>query len=105
VCQNVKVLCDMQRAMVDFPDDFRPTIRCLSLIISEKYETSTLAFTDGFKSADGAGLGVYVPGVRQIRYRLHEPSSVFKAEVSALLNALLFIKSSYPVNISSCLTV
>jgi hypothetical protein len=60
-----------------------------------RYETSTLQFTDGFKSADGTGLGVYVPGVQQVGYCLHEPSSVFTAEISALLDALLFIKYIY----------
>jgi ribonuclease HI len=61
-----------------------------------RYETSTLVFMDGSISADGTGFGVYVPGVRQVGYRLHESSSVFTAEISALLNALLFIKSSQP---------
>jgi hypothetical protein len=55
----------------------------LSSTISEKYETSTLVFTDGSKSGDGTGFGVYVLGVRQVGYRLQEPSSVLTAEISA----------------------
>jgi hypothetical protein len=93
-----EVVDDMRRAMVDVSDDFRTTVSsgCITSIISVRYETSTLVFMDGFKSADGTGFGVYVPGVRQVGYRLHEPSSVFTAKISALLDALLFIKSSLP---------
>jgi hypothetical protein len=72
-----EVIDDMQRAMVDFPDDFRTTVSfgCLSSTISERYETSTLVFTDGSKSADGMGFVVYFPGVRQVENRLmHEPA-------------------------------
>jgi hypothetical protein len=52
-----EVVDDMRRAMVDFPDDIRPTVSsgCLSSIISERYETSTLGFTDDSKSADRTG--------------------------------------------------
>jgi hypothetical protein len=62
VSRKFGMIC--KRQSVDFPDDFCPTC-CLSSIIS--------------RSADGTGYGVYVPGVRQVRYRLHEPSSVFTA--------------------------
>jgi hypothetical protein len=71
----------MRRAMVDFLDDFRMT-GSLSPTISEKYETFTLVFTDGSKSPDETGFGVYVLGVRQVGYRLKEPSSVLTAEIS-----------------------
>jgi hypothetical protein len=95
--------------MVYFPDDFRPTVSfgCLSSIISERYETSTLVFTDGSKSAYGTGFIVYVPGVQQVGYCLHTPSSVFITEISAVLDALLFIKSSQPdeyLNLSDSLS-
>jgi ribonuclease HI len=88
------------RALLSVPEvieDMRcPIISsgCWSTIISEKYKISTLVFTDGSKSVDETGFGVYVPGVRQVGYRLHEPSIVFTAEMSALLDTLLFIKSS-----------
>jgi hypothetical protein len=55
-----------------------------------------MVFTDDSNSADGTGFGVYDPGVRQIGYCLHDPSSVFAEEISALLDALLFIKASQP---------
>jgi hypothetical protein len=79
--------------------------------ISERYETSTLVFMDGSKLADEMGFDVYVPGVQHDGYRLHEPKSVFTAEISAQLDALLFIKSSQlseyfflsdSLNISGC---
>jgi hypothetical protein len=81
------------KAMVDFLDGFCTTLssHCLSLISSEKYETSTLVFTDGSKSENVMVFGVYVPGLRQVGYCLHEPSSVFTVEINALLDALLFI--------------
>jgi hypothetical protein len=91
-----KVVDDMRKAMVDFSDDFRTTVSsgCLNSKISVRYETSTLVFMDGYISADGTGFGVYVP----VGYRMYEdePSSVFTAEISTLLNALLFINSSKP---------
>jgi hypothetical protein len=86
------------RALLSVPEEDmrRPIISsgCLSTIISKIYETSTLVFTDVSKSDDGTGFGVYVPGVRKVGYRLHEPSIVFTAAISTLLDALLFIKSS-----------
>jgi hypothetical protein len=93
----------MRRAMVEFPDDYLLTVSsvCLSSIISEKYETFTLVFTDGSKAADGTGFSVYVPGVRQIGYCLHEPSSVFTAEISALLDVLL-LGNGQGLNLAFC---
>jgi hypothetical protein len=76
--------------MVEFLDDFHLTVSTgllIFTIISEKYKTSTLIFTDGSQSTNETGYKVYVPGVLQVGYRLHEPSSVFTAEISALLDA------------------
>jgi hypothetical protein len=56
-------------------------------IISEKYEKSILVFTDRSQSTNETGYGVYVSGVLQVVSRLHEPSSVFTAEINALLDA------------------
>jgi hypothetical protein len=102
-----EVLNDMRRAMVDFPDVFRPTVSsgCLFSIISEIYGISTLIFTDVSKSDDGTGFGLYVPNVWQVGCCLHEPLSVFTEVISTLLDALLFIKSSQPGEYLICLRV
>jgi hypothetical protein len=83
---------DMRKAMVDFLDDFRLT-GSLSSTISEKYETSNLVSTDGSKSADGTGFGVYV--------LVCDRSGIACKNLQVYLRQ----KSAHRANISSCLTV
>jgi hypothetical protein len=78
----------MRWVMVDFSDDFRPTVSsgCLSSIMSEKYETCTIKPANQRMERISV---YYVPGVRQIGYRLHETSIVLTAKISALFDDLL----------------
>jgi hypothetical protein len=55
-----EVVDDVQGATVDFI----LMISCLSSKTSQRYKTSTLVFTNGSKSTNGTGFGVYVPGVQ-----------------------------------------
>jgi hypothetical protein len=49
---------------------------------------------DGSRSEEGIGFGIYVPGQQGFGYRLQEPSGVFTVEITALLTALRFVRSS-----------
>jgi hypothetical protein len=60
--------------------------------ISERFSDSTLIFTDGSRSEEGTGFGIYVPGQQGFGYRLQEPTGVF----TALLTALRFVGSRQP---------
>jgi hypothetical protein len=66
---------------------------CFYSIISERFSGSTLSSTDGSRSEDGSGFGIYVPGQRGFGYHLQEPSGMF----TALLTALSFVRSGQPV--------
>jgi hypothetical protein len=65
---------------------------CFSSIISERFSGSTLKSTDGSRSEEGSGFGIYVPGQQGFGYHLQEPSGVF----TALLTALRFMESGQP---------
>jgi ribonuclease HI len=69
---------------------------CFSSIISERFSGSTLIFTDGSRSEEGTGFGIYVPGQQSFGYRLQEPSGVFTAVITALFTALHFVGSVQP---------
>jgi hypothetical protein len=89
---------DMRSALADFPHALHSVISssCFSSIISERFSGSTLIFTDGSRSEEGTGFGIYVPGQQSFGYRLQEPSGVFNAEITALLTALHFAGSGQP---------
>jgi hypothetical protein len=72
------------------------TSSCFSSIISERFSGTTLIFTDGSRSEEGTGFGIYVLGRQGFGYRLQEPSGVFTAEITALLIALRFGGSGQP---------
>jgi ribonuclease HI len=65
-------------------------------IIGDHFFDSTLIFTNGSKSLDRTGFGVYSQAATQLRYRLQEPSSVFSAEIQAINHAIEVIKSHPP---------
>jgi hypothetical protein len=79
-----EVVEDMRSALVDFPHELHSVVSssCFSSIIYERFSSSTLIFTDGSRSEEGTGFGIYVPGQQSFRYRLQEPSGVFTAEIT-----------------------
>jgi ribonuclease HI len=93
-----EVVEDMRIALADFPHALHSVVSssCFSSIISEKFSGSTLIFTDGSRSEEGTGFGIYVPGQQGFGYCLQEPSGVFTAEITALLTALRFVGSDQP---------
>jgi hypothetical protein len=82
-----EVVGDMRSALADFPHATTSVVSssCFSSFISERFSGSTLIFTDGSRSEEGIGFGIYVPGQHSFGYRLQEPSGVFTAEITALL--------------------
>jgi hypothetical protein len=93
-----EVVEDMRSALVDFPHALPSVVSSsdFSSIISERFSGSTLIFTDGSRSEEETGFGIYVPGQQRFGYRLQEPSGVFTAEMTALLTALRFVGSDQP---------
>jgi ribonuclease HI len=93
-----EVFEDMRSALADFPHALHSVASssCFSFIISERFSGSTRIFTDGSRSEEGTGFGIYAPGQQSFGYRLQEPSGVFTAEIIALLIALHFVGSGQP---------
>jgi hypothetical protein len=83
----------MRSALADFSHELHSVVSssCFSSIISERFSGSTLIFTDGSRSGEGTGFGIYVAGQQSFGYRLQEPSGVFTVEITALLTALHFV--------------
>jgi hypothetical protein len=54
----------------------RWSLLAASPLISERFSGSTLIFTDGSRSKEGTGFGIYVKGQQGFGYRLQEPSVV-----------------------------
>jgi ribonuclease HI len=94
-----EVVEDIRSALADFSRALHSVVssRCFSSIIPERFSGSTQIFTDGSRSEEGTGCGIYVPGQQSFGYRLQEPSGVFIAEITALLTALHFVGSGQPV--------
>jgi hypothetical protein len=84
--------------LADFPHALHSVVSssCFSSIISERFSGSTLIFTDGSRSEEETGFGIYVPGQQSFGYRHQKPSGVFTAEITALLTALHFVGSGQP---------
>jgi hypothetical protein len=59
-----EVVEDMRSALVDFPHALHSVVSssCFSSIVSERFSGSSLIFTDGYRSEEGPGFGIYVPG-------------------------------------------
>jgi hypothetical protein len=93
-----EVVGDMQSALANFLNALHSEVSssCFSSIISERFSGSTRIFTDGSRSEEGTGFGIYVPGQQSFGYRLQEPSGVFTAEATALLTVLHFVGSGQP---------
>jgi hypothetical protein len=89
---------DMRGALADFPHALHSVVSfsCFFSIISERFSGLTLIFTDGSRSEEETGFGIYVPGQESFGYHLQKPSGVFSAEITALLTALHFVGSGQP---------
>ena len=73
------------------------------LVLRHKYlehlhshSPGTSVYTDGSKSVDGVGAAAVVPGQEVIRVRMPAASSIFTAELTAILAALHFISFNAP---------
>ena len=87
-------LCD---PVINCKNDFPPAVsRALFLDHLSSHSTSVHVFTDGSKSVDGVGFGVVFPSFCR-GGSLPDVSSVFTAEVSAIVLALRII-FTLPVN-------
>jgi hypothetical protein len=79
---------NMLNAFADFPHALHSVVSSSCFL--------TLIFTDGSRSEEGTGFGIYVPGQQSFGYRLQKPSGVFTADITALLTALHLVGSDQP---------
>jgi hypothetical protein len=80
------IVDDVANSLAGFSKKTRPTVASMhcNAILSERYAQSTLNFTDGFKSNENTGFGVYVPHSTSFGHRLREPACIFSAETQAI---------------------
>jgi ribonuclease HI len=90
-----KIRCEMKNSLASISKENYPALASthFNAVIQEQFPNSTLIYTDGSRTLDETGFGVYTENRSQFGYRLIEPSSVFSAEIQALNHALEYIRS------------
>jgi ribonuclease HI len=86
---------DVARSLVGFSKESYTTVAPLHFnsIIRNSFSESTLIYTDGSKSNNGTGFGVYAKDITQFGHRIVEPASVFSAELQAINYAIEYINT------------
>jgi ribonuclease HI len=92
-----KVIEEVQNQLGTIPrDNYPQTASHIVTSVTSNFNNDSIIYTDGSRSGERTGFGVFHHENFELGLRLNEPSGVFTSELTAILQALCHIKSHPP---------